>query len=250
MRQSLDQLGHAEALQRRTEIDRRQVAAAIGVDVEFGIADLGELDLLGKAIGDFGFAIALACEFLRRAFGPRDAAGGKIEHAFELAAHADRIGLRTDVEREHVGDLVEQFEHRPAFAVDLVDEGDDRHAAQATDLEQLARLRLDALRGVDHHHGGIDRGQRAIGIFGEVFVPRRVEQVEGDSITLEGHHRARHRDPALLLDLHPVRTRASRLAARLDFAGEVDRAALQQEFLGQRRLARVGMRDDREGAAV
>jgi hypothetical protein len=68
-----------------------------------------------------------------------------------------------------------------AFAIDLVDEGDDRHRAQPADLEQLARLRLDALGGVDHHHRGIDRGQRAIGVLAEILVPRRVEQVEGDA---------------------------------------------------------------------
>ena len=39
-------------------------------------------------------------------------------------------------------------------------------------------------------------------------------------------------------------------AARLDLAGEMDRAAEQQQFLGQRRLAGVGMRDDGKGAPV
>jgi hypothetical protein len=43
--------------------------------------------------------------------------------------------------------------------------------AQAADLEQLARLRLDALGGVDHHDRRIDRGQRAIGIFGKSSWP-------------------------------------------------------------------------------
>jgi hypothetical protein len=67
-----------------------------------------------------------------------------------------------------------------ALAVDLVDEGDDRHVAQAADLEQLARLRLDALGGVEHHDGRVDRGQGAVGVFREVLVAGRVEQVEGD----------------------------------------------------------------------
>ena len=38
-------------------------------------------------------------------------------------------------------------------------------------------------------------------------------------------------------------------AARLHLAGEMDRAAEQQQLLGQRGLAGVGVRDDREGAA-
>ena len=49
-----------------------------------------------------------------------------------------------------------------AVAVHLVDEGEDRDAAQAADLEELARLRLDALGGVDQHHGAVG-GDRACG---------------------------------------------------------------------------------------
>jgi hypothetical protein len=52
-----------------------------------------------------------------------------------------------------------------AFAVHLVDESDDRHRAQAADLEQLAGLRLDALGRVDHHDRRIDGGERAVGVF-------------------------------------------------------------------------------------
>jgi hypothetical protein len=39
----------------------------------------------------------------------------------------------------------------------------------------------------------------------------------------------------------------ARGAAGLDGAGEVDGAAVEQQLLGQRRLARVGVRDDGEG---
>ena len=248
-RDRLDQFGNAEILERAAEIHRRQVAIAERLEIEFGIADLRQFDFLGEHFRDRGVAIAGAGEFLRRPLGPRDAAGGEIEHAFELPAHPHRIGLRRHVEREHIGDLVEQLEHRAPLAVDLVDEGDDRHAAQAADLEQLARLRLDSLGRVDHHDRRIDRGQRAVGVLGKILVPRRVEQVEGDSLPLEGHHAGGHRDAALLLDLHPVRARAPRSPARLDLAREMDRAAGQQQLLGQRGLARVGMRDDREGAA-
>jgi hypothetical protein len=38
------------------------------------------------------------------------------------------------------------------------------------------------------------------------------------------------------------------LAARLDFARQLDRPAKQQQFLGQRGLAGVGVRNDRKGA--
>ena len=151
---------------------------------------------------------------------------------------------------EHRLDLLEQRERLAHFAVHLVDERDDRRVAQAAHLEQLDRLRLDALRRVDHHHRGVDRGQHAIGVLGEVLVARRVEQVDRVAGVVELHHRARDRDAALLLDLHPVGRRVARALARLDGAGHLDRAAEQQQLLGQRRLARVRVRDDRERAAL
>ena len=77
---------------------------------------------------------------------------------------------------------------------------------------------------------------------------RRVEQVEHRAAILELHHRRRDRDAALLFDLHPVRPCPPLLAARLDRARHMDGAAEQQQLFGQRRLARVGMRDDRERA--
>ena len=134
------------------------------------------------------------------------------------------------------------------LAVHLVDEGDDRRGAQAAHFEQLDRLLLHALGGVDHHHRGVDRGEHAIGVLGKVLVARRVEQVDRVPGVLELHHRARDRDAALLLDLHPVGRRVARALARLDGAGQLDRAAVQQQLLGQRRLAGVRVRDDRERA--
>ena len=44
--------------------------------------------------------------------------------------------------------------------------------ARAADLEQLARLRLDALGRVEHHDHAVDGEQRAIGVFAEVLVAR------------------------------------------------------------------------------
>jgi hypothetical protein len=83
---------------------------------------------------------------------------------------------------------------------------------------------------------------------------RRVEQVEDDDVApgiapLERHHRGGDGNAALLLDLHPVRPGAAIGPARLHLAREVNRPALQQQFFGQRRLARVRVRDDGEGSA-
>ena len=61
------------------------------------------------------------------------------------------------------------------------------------DLEQLAGLRLDALGGVDDHHRAVDRVERAVGVFAEVLVARRVEQ--RDVAVAAGRSRGRPTSP-------------------------------------------------------
>ena len=53
---------------------------------------------------------------------------------------------------------------------------------------------------------------------------------------------------ALALDAHPVRACLSAVGLGAHFAGKLDRAAEQQQLLGQRGLAGVGVRDDGERA--
>ena len=84
-----------------------------------------------------------------------------------------------------------------AGLVELVDEGEDRDVPHAADLEQLARLRLDALRRVEHHHRAVGRGERAVGVFAEVLVAGRVEQVEAVAVVLELQRGRGDRDAAL-----------------------------------------------------
>ena len=175
-------------------------------------------------------------------------ARGKVVGAGEIAAAANRPGHRRGIERQRLFDLVEQLERIAALAIHLVDEGDDRNVAQAADLEKLACARLDALGGVDHHDRRVDRRQRAIGVFGEVLVARRVEQIEDAAVVIEGHHRGDDRNAALALDRHPVRARRAAVTLGLDLPGEIDRAAEQQQLFGQRRFAGVGMGNDRERA--
>jgi len=52
--------------------------------------------------------------------------------------------------------------------------------------------------------------------------------------------------PALALDRHPIRARPPPVAPSFDFARQLDRAAKQQQFLGQCRLAGIRMRDNRK----
>ena len=126
-----------------------------------------------------------------------------------------------------------------AFAIELVDEGHDRRVAQAADFHQLDRALFDALGAVDHHQRRIDRGEHAVGVFGEVRVAGRVEQVDDRPRTGTASPR-RHRNAALLFQRHPVRGRMPRGLAAFTLPGHLDRAAEQQQLFGQRGLAGVG----------
>jgi hypothetical protein len=81
-------------------------------------------------------------------------------------------------------------------------------------------------------------------------VARGVEEVEGEPLVLEAHHRRGDRDAALALDRHPIRAHPPPLTPprALNFARQLDRPAKQQQFLGQGRLAGVGMPNDRKAA--
>ena len=105
--------------------------------------------------------------------------------------------------------------------------------ARAADLEQLQRLRFDALGRVEHHHHGVDGGQHAVGVLGEVAVAGRVEQVQFVIAVREVERRRGDRDPALLLHVHPVGRRRPPALVRLDRTARRDRTGVQQELLGR-----------------
>ena len=218
--------------------------------VEFREGGVDEFDILIE----LGLLVRGDGEALRRGLlagfdGGDQAVVADIETATEQSAGADGPDHRADVERKGVGDFIEQFEGVLALAVDLVDEGGDGDVAQAADLEEFFGLQLDALGGVDHHDRGIDGGEGAVGILGEILVAGRIQQVEDGAAEFEGHDRAGDGNAALALDLHPVRTGLAAVLAGLDHAGFTDGAAEQQQFFGERGFAGVRVRDDGEGAA-
>src|SRR5574343_483547 len=168
----------------------------------------------------------------------------------ETLAHADRPGHRRALDAEHRFDFVEQVNRLLALAVELVDEGQDRRVAHAADVQQLDRLRLDAVDRVDDHDRRVDGSQRAVCVFRKVLVARRVEQVDHALAVRKVHDRRGHRNAALLFQLHPVRGRVARGLARPHFAGDLDGAAEPQQLFGQRRFTGVGVGNDRESATA
>ena len=144
--------------------------------------------------------------------------------------------------------IVDQLQRIARRTVELVDEREDRQPVTPAHLEQLPRLVLDAVRRVDDHHDAVGGDERAIGVFAEIVVAGRVEQRHAPSLQLELERRGRDRDAALLLELHPVGRGVAPGFAAADGAGQLDGAGIQQQLLRQRRLARVGVRNDRERA--
>ena len=154
------------------------------------------------------------------------------------------IGAARDA--EHLLDLVEQLERLPAGRSSLlmkVTIGMPRIRQTWKSLMVCGSTPLALSISMTARVGG---GERAVGVLAEVVVAGRVEQVDATARVLELQHARRDRDAALLLHLHPVAGGLPAPCGRLDRAGEVDRAAVEQQLLGQRRLARVGVRDDRE----
>ena len=131
--------------------------------------------------------------------------------------------------------------------IHLVDESEDGKVAQSAGFKQLARLRLNALTAIEHHHRAVDGGQGAIGIFAEVLVTRRVQQIEEATAILELQYGGGDADATGLLNRHPIGGRVATIALGTHGAGRVHRASIEQELFGQGGLAGIRMRDDGEG---
>ena len=102
-----------------------------------------------------------------------------VDHAPEVAGDADRPGHRRGRERRAAARSrrAARAASRPGRS-HLLMKREQRQAPLAADLEELERLRLDALGRVEHHDRGVGRGQHPVGVLGEVAVAGRVEQVQ------------------------------------------------------------------------
>ena len=146
---------------------------------------------------------------------------------------------------EEVGDLL-----RPAIGlgrgqVDLVQDGHDLEVVLDREVRVRERLRLEPLRGVDDEQRALAGGERARDLVGEVDVPGRIDQVQRVHVALvlpeHAHGLGLDRDAALALEIHRVEQLRAHLAGR---HGVRD----LEDAVGERRLAVVDVRDDREVA--
>ena len=170
--------------------------------------------------------------------------------ALEFFSAADRPVDRIGIDTELLFQLVQQIIRVAGLKIHLVDKCEDRDTAHGADLEQLARLRLDTLGGVDDHDGRIRRHQRAVGVLREVLMSRGIQNVDAVIRVLELQDRRGNRDAALFLDFHPVGNRMTRILFALYRTGELDCSAVQKEFFRNRCLTGVRVRNDRKRAAL
>ena len=262
--EAVEQLAHPKIVDRRTEEYGGQLAAQVGLPVERIVNPLHQLHVLAQLAGiAFGDAFVQLPGGEVADFDPlgvgrlplvarkeREVALIEVINPLERRSVRDGEGKGPDTDLQLLLDLVQQIERVLARPVELVDENHHRRAAHTADIHQLARLRLDALRTVDHDNHRIDGRQRAVGVLGEIFVARRVENVDFHVAVLEAHDRSGDRNAALPLDLHEVRRGPLLYLVALDRPGDVDGSAEKQELLGKGGLARVGVRNDGERAAA
>jgi hypothetical protein len=123
--------------------------------------------------------------------------------------------------------------------VDLVHDRHDLEAVLDREVGVRQRLRLDSLCGVDDEHRSLAGLQRAADLVREVHVAGRVDQVQRVALPADAHRLRLDRDPALTLELH----RVEELIAHVALAHGLGQL---QDAVGQRRLAVVDVRDDRE----
>ena len=147
------------------------------------------------------------------AFKQMKSLGQSVVNAAKLRAVAERPIHWKCADAEHALQFVEKRDRIFRRPIALVHEGENRNAAPLAHFKELARLRLDALTCVDDHDRGVDGGEHAIGVFAEILVARRIEEIDAVAVVVELQNRRRNRDAALLLELHPVRRRRALIAA-------------------------------------
>ena len=173
----------------------------------------------------------------------------KIVDALKTGTFADRPieGHRRHAQRAL--DFIEQVEGVATGLVHLVDERQDRDAAFAADGKELFRLGLDTFGAIEHHDGTIHRHERAVRVFAEILVARRVEEIDARSLIVELQHGRGDRDSPRLLQLHPVRLRLPLAGTCLYGSGQMHGPRIEQQFFRQRGFSRVRVRNDGERAA-
>ncbi len=170
----------------------------------------------------------------------RDPLDDRIEqvgHPFAgLGRHADDLLGRN---AEHGLDLARVPVGIGRREIDLVQRRHDLEIVLQRQIAVGERLGLDALGGVDDEHDTLARRQAAADLVPEVDVAGRVDQVEDVALPGNAHVLGLDRDAPFALEVHRIEVLRPHVTG-LDGAGDLE------DPVGQRRLAVVDVRDDRE----
>ena len=182
------------------------------------------------------------------AFEEVDGGGAAVEDPAEVCAHAEGPVHGAGGDAEDAFEFVHEGEGIAGWAIEFIHEGEDGDAAAAADLEELAGLAFDAFTGVDDHDGGVDGGEDAVGVFGEVAVAGGIEEIDDAAAVFELKDGGADGDAPLFFHFHPVGGCGALVFAGGDGACEVEGAAEEEEFFGEGGFPCVRVGDDGEGA--
>ena len=261
LQESVQERPHTEIGHRGPEEHGSEIPGMHRLEIQFGAGDIEQLHLLHGKVKQLGLhqlaqsRIIQMQALLTRLSAPfrtceqHHVTAASIDHPTELLATADGPVHRPGDQLQFRFDLIEQRQRLPAGTVHLVDEGEDRDLTHATDLEQLAGLWLETLGRVLQHHGVVGCRQGSVGVLRKILVAWCVQKIDGGGVVIELKDGGGNRDASLLFKFHPVGCDLALFPARLHSTGLLDRTAIEQQLLSERRLAGIRMRNDREVAA-
>ena len=181
------------------------------------------------------------------AFRRRDAGDDRLEDVVDagavLGTGEDHLFAR---DRQDVLELVHDRLGVGRRQVDLVQDGDEGQVLLQRQVDVGERLGLDALGGIDDEDRAFAGLKGVADLVGEVDVTGRVDEVKAidqvvAGLVLEADGPRLDRDPLLALEVHRIEDLAHHLAP-------LDRVGLFQQPVGERGLAVIDVRDDREVA--
>ena len=216
----------------------RNLWASVVVDVRDGLEQVlaPRRGLVGQLRGDLGLV-----ERVAEVVAPDQRLhADEVDEALERVLDADRDLDRHGLDAQALGDHVDVAPEVGAGPVELVDEADARDLVAVRLPPDRLGLGLDAGHAVEDHDRAIEHPQAPLDLDREVHVPGRIDNVDAMIVPRAGRRRGSDRDAALLLLGHPVHGGR----ALMDLADLVDLLRVEEDPLGDGRLARVDMRDD------
>ena len=259
LNKAIEQFLHAEVVKRAAEEHRRHLGRTVVLNIELRVNTVHKLKIFTQ-FGRVGLA-NVSLQLIARnvnlnLLGDTLLVGREqvelvlvnVVNALELRTLVDGPRQRAHLYLKFLLQLVKKVKGVAPFAVHLVDEDYHRRVAHAAHVHQLARLRLHALGSVHYDYGRVNSRERAVSVFGEVLVTRRVKYVDLVTFIVKLHDRRGHGYSALFLYVHPVRRCRLAYLVVLHRSGHLYLSSEKKELLGKRGLTRVRVRYDGERA--